>query len=338
MKIKINGTYIKFFDEVSISLNLDSVGSVFSFVGRFNPENELHRKVFRPLSFAKVEIFSNEDQLLLTGKIVNHTFNSTARPELWILSGYSLPGILEDVNIPYSLYPLESLNRNLKDITERLIKPFGLNLVIDPSVGKDTGLPFDKSVATPSESIKSYLAKIASQRNIVMSHTAAGDLLYFRPNTKQQPKMRFNETSVKEMNVSVKGQGLHSEISVLRQPSDESSNISPVDTVKNNLIPDFRPSVEVLSSGNDTATKSAADNEMASELQNIEFNLTLNKIYDLSPGDVVEVRNEEVFLFDYTRLIITAAVMSENTKGEAMTLRLTLPEAFTGEQPKQIFT
>jgi len=337
MKIKINGTYIKFFDEVNIALNLDTVGSVFSFVGRLNPDNPLHKKVFKPLSFAAVEVFSDDDALILTGQIVNHTFNSTSSPGLWNLSGYSTPGILEDVSIPYSLYPLESINRNLKDITERLIAPFGIKLIIDSSVSKDAGLVFDKSVATPSESIKNYLAKIASQRNIVMSHNASGDLVYFRPDTNQVPKRRFNETMGVEMSLGVKGQGLHSEITVLRQPSDEGSNISPVDTIKNALVPGFRPSVQVLSSGTDTATKSAADNELASELKNIEISLTLHKIENLLPGDIIEVRNPEIFLFEYTRLMITGVVITENTKSSAMSISLALPESFTGEQPKDIF-
>lgn len=337
MKIKINGTYIKFFDEVRIALSLDSVASTFSFVGRYNPENPMHRKVFRPLSYSKVEIFNDEDSLLLTGSIVNHDFNSDARPDLWTLTGYSKGGILEDVNIPYDMYPLESLQRNLKDITERLITPFGIGLVIDPSVTKDAGMVFEKSVASPSESIKSYLSKIASQRNIVVSHDARGNLVYFRPNTKGAPKARFNQKNTLTMSMSVRGQGLHSNISVLRQPSDEAANISPVDTVKNNLIPVKRPSVRVLSSGTDTATKEAADNELAAELKNIEFRISLNRIEDLSPGDIVEVQNDEIFLFKYTRLMISSTSIAETTNSTGMDISLVLPESFTGEQPKNIF-
>ena len=337
MKIKINGTYIKFFDEVRIVLNLDSVASTFSFIGRYNPENPLHRKVFKPLSFSKVEVFNDDDKLILTGTIINHDFNSEARPELWSLSGYSTAGVLEDVNIPYNLYPLESLQRNLKDITERLIAPFGIKLFIDPSVSKDAGAVFEKSVATPAESIKNYLSKIASQRNIVMSHNAKGDLVFFRPNTNGAPKARFNQQNTLKMSLSVKGQGLHSQISVLRQPSDEASNISPVDTVNNPLIHINRPSVQLLSSGSDTATKSAADNELASELKNIQFSVELNRFENLTPGDIVEVQNEEIFLFEYTRLMVSAVAMSETTEGSGMILSLVLPESFTGNQPKNIF-
>ncbi|HET8827766.1 MAG TPA: hypothetical protein VFM79_00420 [Pelobium sp.] len=338
MKIKINGTYIKFFDEVAVTFNLGSVASVFSFVGRFNPDNPLHIKVFKPLSFSKVEIFSNDDELLLTGTMINHDFNSDARPQLWVLSGYSLPGILEDVNIPYDQYPLESLKRNLKDITEKLISTFGINLVVDGSVSQEVRIPFDKSVADPSESIKEYLSKIAGQRNIVMSHNEKGDLLYFRPDTKALPKMRFNVENTLSMAFSVKGQALHSDVTVLRQPSDENSNISPVDTVKNVMVNQFRPAVKVLSSGTDTATKKAADNELAAELQNITLKIEINKLLKLKPGNIVEVKNEEIFLFEYTRFMISSIALNEKTSSESSSLSLVLPESFTGETPKNIFS
>lgn len=337
MKIKINGTYIKFFDEVSYGLNLDSVASVFSFVGRFNPENPFHREIFRPLSYAKVEIFNNDDQLILTGTIVNHTKASKASNDLWKLSGYSLPGVLEDVNISYDQYPLESLQSSLKDITQRLIKPFNIGLVIDPAVSKDAGIIYEKSVASPSERIKDYLAKIASQRNIVLSHTANGELLYFRPDTKAAPKHRFTKENGIEMSLGVQGQGLHSSITVLRQPSDDTGNLSPVDSVRNPLIKENRPSVQVLTSGDETATKLAAENELASELKGITLSIQTNKILNLLPGDIVEVKNDEIFLFQYQRFMVNSVVVKETTKGDEMNISLMLPEAFTGEQPKNIF-
>lgn len=335
MKIKINGNYINFFDEVAIQLSLDSVASGFSFVGRYNPENPLHQKVFKPLSFAEVEIY-HENQLRLTGTLVNHSFNSEVRPDLWQLSGYSKPGILEDVNIPYDLYPLESLNRNLKDITERLLKPFNIGLKIDPSVMREATTNFEKSVAGPSETIKSYLAKIAAQRNIVLSHDFKGNLLFTRPDTQASPKLRLNTNNTIKMSLGCKGQSLHSEVCIIRQPSDE-GNISPVDTVNNPVIKNFRPVVKLLTSGTDTDTKKAAENQLAAELKNIIFKVSVNKLLDLVPGDMVEVKNEELFLFDYKKLMVSSIKMNENSSKQITELDLVVPEAFSGQTPKNIF-
>lgn len=337
MKVKINGQYITFFDEVIYSLTLDSVASAFSFVGRYNPNNPLHRKTFKPLSYAEVEIFNNQDKLLLTGTIINHSKASKQTPDLWRLSGYSKAGVLEDSNIPYSQYPLESNRRSLADISNRLINPFGLSLVIDPSVSRQVNTIFENTVAEPSESIKDYLAKLAAQRNVVLSHTEKGDLLYFRPDTKKPPKFRFNKENTLNMNLGVQGQGLHSEIAVLRQPGEDSENLSPVDTVKNTIVNSFRPAVKILSSGTETDTKDAANNQMASELKNITISISLYRVLDLLPGDIVEVQNDEIFLSEYTRLMVNNVTLKETTAESNMTLNLLLPESFTGEVPKDIF-
>jgi len=374
MKIKINGKYIKFFNEVSIIRSLDTIASVFSFVGRYNPDNELHKEVFRPLSFPKVDIYDNDDKLLLSGKIVNHSFNSQSKPGLWELSGYSFTGVLEDSNIPVGLYPLESNNRNIKDITERIIKPFGLELVIHPSVKKDVYINFEKTIADPSESIKNYISKLASQRNIVTSHDEKGRLVFFRPEINGIARYRFNKENTLEMNLSVRGQGLHSSITILRQPSDEVKERSFFETLlngvyetaestldllgiekekveetkkpgylitnnKSSAVTNYSPSVKVLTSGTDTPydVQQAVKNALASELKNIQFLLILNKIQTIRPGDIVEVKNPDIFLFEYTRLMVNEVSTKEKTTGEEMSLNLVIPEAFTGNQPKELF-
>lgn len=366
MKIKINGKFIDFFDKVVIQLNLDSVASVFSFVGRYNPENELHREVFRPLSYPKVEIFNENEEKILTGKIVNHSFNSDQTPGLWNLSGYSLPGVLENSNIPVSQYPLQSVKLNLQEITEKIIKPFGINLVIDPSVYRDTQINFKQSTALPEEPIKSYISKLAAQRNIVTSHDQDGNLKFFRPNIKMKPKQRFNKDNTLQMSLSVNAQQIHSIISVLRQPNEELENIPWYETIKNEVsdflgfgeeekqktspnyevynnksqvVKNFSSKISILTSGSNTDydISQAVKNQLSAELGNIKLTMVLPKIYDLMPGDIVEVKNNEVYLYEYTRLIIHSITTERTTKRENTKISLSIPESFTGEQPSKIF-
>lgn len=365
MKIKINGKYIDFFDKVVIQLNLDSVASVFSFVGRYNPENELHREVFRPLSYPIVEIFNDKDEKILTGKIVNHTFNSDKNPNLWNLSGYSLPGVLENSNIPVNQYPLENSKLNLQQITEKIIRPFGLNLVVDSSVYKDAQVNFEKTTAEPAETIKSYISKLAAQRNIITSHDQHGNLKFFRPNIKAKPKERFNKDNTLQMSLSVNAQHIHSVISILRQPVEELENVSWYETLKNEvsdflgfgeeeeetkpgyeiynnrsqIIKNFSSKVRILTTGTNTNydISQAVKNELAAEFGNINLTLNLPEVYNLMPGDIVEVKNDEVYLYEYTRLIIHSITTEKTTKGEKMSLKLSIPESFTGTQPSKIF-
>lgn len=337
MKIKINNKIFFFFNNFSVNQNLDSVASSFSFIAKFNPDNNDHRILFKPLSFPKIEIFKDDDTLLLTGLIVNHDFNSEKSPELVKLSGYSLGGVLEDSNIPYSAYPLESLNRSLKDISQKLLNLFSLNLIIDSTVLKDVNLIYQKSVAKPTETIKTYLSKLAAQRNVVISHNVKGDIVYYRPKVNRPPKMFLNKENTINMAFSIKGQGMHSEISVLRQPSKDNNNLAPVDTIKNPMITVNRPGVKTLSSGTDTDTSKAADSALAKEIQNIILNVKFVRWEELEPGDIVDVQNDEIYLFKRTKFIIKSVILNENEKKQTMNINLVLPESYTGGIVKDIF-
>lgn len=334
MKIKINNKEFLFFNNFSVKLNLDSFASSFSFLARFNPENIDHRQLFKPLSYPKIQVFKDDGTLLLTGVIIDQEFNSSKDKELIKLSGYSSGGVLEDCTIPYSAYPLESINRSLKDISEKLLNLFGLKLVVNKSALFDSNLIYKKSVAGATESIKSYISKLASQRNIVISHNAMGHIIYFKPSATSSPKILFNQENTVVMSFKIKGQGMHNEASVLRQPSDDNENLSPVDTARNPLVKSFRPTVKVLSSGTDTDTSKAADNLISSELKNLQLIIKVPRWEDLFPGDLVEAHNHEIYLFRRTRFMIKSVTFNEKESGKTMNLSLVLPETYTGGKPK----
>jgi prophage tail gpP-like protein len=338
MKVRINNSRFLFFNNFAVSQNLDSVASAFSFVARFNPDNADHRLLFRPLSYPKIEVFTQDDILLLTGTIVKNDFNSTEAPQLVKLSGYSSAGVLEDCQIPYSAYPLESNNKSLKDIAENLLELFDLKLIVDASVSNEANAIYKKSVAQPGESVKSYISKLAAQRNVVVSHDERGNVIFFRPDGQGLPKLSLDATNTIDMKLSVNGQSLHSEISVLRQPSGENQNLSPVDTAKNESVQAFRPKVKTMSSGTDTETSKAADNALAAELQSVVLSVLIPRFEDIKPGDIVEVQNPEVFLFNKTRFMIKSLTYNESDNKTSMAMTLVLPESFNGQKPKNIFS
>jgi prophage tail gpP-like protein len=337
MKVKINNKNYFFFNNFRVSLKLDSVGSVFSFLANFNPDNNEHKELFKPLSFNKIEIYKDDNELLLTGYIIDLDFTSEASPKLVKVSGYSLGGVLEDSNIPYTSYPLESIKRSLADISRKIFADFGLNVVIDSSVAREMDLIYDKSTAEPTESIKSYISKLASQRNIVLSHNAKGDIVFFRPSFNLAPKYLFNALNTTAMSLNVKGQNMRSKIWVLRQPSPSNDNLTPVDEVVNNMVTLFRPGVKTLSSGIDTDTAKAVKNILAAQLKNIVIQLQIPKWLPLKPGDLIEVQNKEIYLYNKTKLVISELDFDEDEKSTTMSITALLPESYTGEQPKNIF-
>lgn len=330
MKVKINDRFFYSFDAITLNYKLDSVASAFSFKARFNPDNQFHKEIFKPLNYQKVEIFDNNDNLKLTGNILNTSLSSSSLRELQSISGYSKSGILEDVNIPFSSYPLEKNNVSLNDIVKELLSPFALSYSINSSVLNDMNLNYARTTASPTESIKTYISKLAAQRNITLSHNHKGDLLFTRPNINAKPKFLLNDKNTLSMSLAVNGQGMHSKIDVIRQPSKDNSGVSTVDSASNSLLNSLRPTVKILSSGDETETKKAADNILAAELRGINLSVSLNNIIDISVGDIVEVINKEVYIYERTRFMISEVMHSETTKGDNMVLKLVLPETFTG--------
>lgn len=336
MRIKIDGNFYNHFSGLSISLKLDAIASVFSFNVRFNPQNEIHRNLFKPLSYKPVEIFNSAGDLILTGTIVNHSFTSNKQPNLLALSGYSKAGILEDVTIPVSGYPLETVNSSLKDIFERWLRFFDVDFVIDSTAATASNVVYKKSIAQPTESIKSYLTKLSSQRNLVLSHDEKGQILIFKPSL-DRPVAFFNTDNVLEMKLATAGQTVHSDISVIRQPSQDNAGVSTADTSKNPLIPIFRPTTKILSSGEDTDVKRAADNELAAELKAITLTITLERIENILPGSIVEVQNPEIYIYERTKFMVIESSIKGDVNAETSSFKLVLPETFTGAEPNLIF-
>lgn len=354
MRIIIGQKEIFFFSNGNITLKLDSIGSTFEFSSHFDPQNPEHQEIFKPLQYQTVQFYNSQDKLIFTGTILNHVFRSNKGRNLVVFSGYSKCGILEDVTIPVKDYPLESNNSSLIDIATRLCGLYGITVstsqntsnLVSSAVKSQKGIiqktdlksleaksksVFGRTSAGPTESIKDYLAKLCSQKNIILSHDQNGNVVLFQPEYDQLPKFFFSKGNTLEMSLSFNGQALHSEINIVTQPSDDNEGISIADKAINTLIPLYRPTTKVLSSGEETDTKQAAKNELAAELKAIQLTLKLQGIFDtLYPGEIVNVHNHYIYCYAYNRFMIESIEYNFDEKEDTTILNCLIPESFTG--------
>jgi len=128
MRIVISGKEINYFNNITLTLKLDSIASTFEFSTYYKPQDLEYQDVFKPLQYKDVEVYNSKNKLIFTGTIINHRFTSNKGRELVIISGYSKCGILEDVCIPPSKYPLENNKQSLKDIATTLCGYFGIKV------------------------------------------------------------------------------------------------------------------------------------------------------------------------------------------------------------------
>lgn len=338
MKIKIDGDWYDEFNSVSVTQTLNAVATVFSFTARYDRENPVHKKIMRPFQFLDCDFYNDAGVKFVTGQIVSHDFLSNSDPNLVQISGYSNGGVLEDCSIPLESYPLESIGRSLKDITERLISYFNLKLTIDSDVRPDCNLIYSKSCGEPTGTVKDYLAQLATQRNVVLGHDRHGRISYYRPNVNAKSRVFYDGTNSLEMSLSCNGQGMHSKISALRQPSKKNSgNISLSDSINNPFVKRYRPSVQTLTSGEDGETSKGVKNLLAEELKSIKINFSFDKWQPLLVGDIVEVLNPEIFINKKSRFMVESTTINEDEDGRTMTMSVVLPESFTGDIPINVF-
>lgn len=357
MKLLISGKECNFFTNGSITLKLDSIASTFEFSARFSAQNKEHQEMFKPLQYKDVEIFNSKDRLIFTGTILNHSFKSNQGRELVVISGYSKSGILEDVTIPLNAYPLENNNSSFLDIAKRLCGLFGIGVVVSEqskSISESTvntnqknikekstfesikaraNSIFGRTSAEPTETIKDYLSKLAGQKNIILSHNEKGEVLIFQPSYNQKPRYFFTKGNSLSMSADFNGQALHSEISVIRQPSDDNEGVSTTDKITNPLVAKYRPTTKILSSGGDTETKDSANNELAYELKSINVGVELQGLFDeIYPGEIVNVHNHYIYCYAYNRFMVDTVTLKFDEKEERTTLGLVVPETFNGNE------
>lgn len=340
---------VKFFNNFSFNLVYNSVGSTFGFSYYFDPNNRFHKEIATVSHYHEVTLEFN-DELLVTGVLTSQKFSAGKTKQQASFSGYALPGVLEDVNIPPRIYPLQSDGLSLEQIANKLISPFkknyGLTMTIDPAVKSKMQSTFDTSSASESATIKDYLTELASQKDIVMSHNEKGQLLFTEAKTNIKPVLVFDLTKSSpigyEFETSFDGQGMHSHITMQGQASDDGGNGKEV-TVRNPYVIGsvFRPKVLSQSSGDDNDTRLAAKKALANELRNLKLTIKTDRwVVDgkiLKPNNIISIFAPELYIYKKVDFFIESINYTGDNKKTIATLNCVLPEVYNGEKPESIY-
>ncbi len=340
---RIRSTKVDKFNNTKVLLQYDSVGATFSFDFYFDPKNQELIDLACIGHYHIARIKDDDGDLLLTGNVLSQSFISSAKRQMAKFSGYSLAGVLEDCNIPASLFPLQSDGLSLRQITNKLIAPFEFGLKVDSAVASLVDSVFDTTIADEKQSIKSYLTELASQKNIILTHTTEGDLLYTRVKTDKLPVVNLdNSPGVVNMALAFSGQAMHSDITVMKQADMDGGNAGQ-STIKNPFVPFFyRPKTVVQTSGTDVDTDLAARNALNQELKNLTLTINLDR-FELNgktvrPNTIIEVRNPEIYLFNTTKWFVQSVELTQTSSAKTAKLTCVLPEIYDNSTPRYIFS
>lgn len=410
---RIRNRKISLFNRVRVNLKFDSVASTFAFEYYFNPDNNEHKQL-SCIGHYHIAKLKHNGETLLTGYVLSIAFNGGATRQLVTIGGYSLPGVLEDCEIPIGLdgMGLDNEGKSLKDIALRYLKPFGLGLKIDESVvavasndiseqapalqptntiplvnppmpieellqpvfvyplaepegvidkwgmmitpwGNDESSVTDKmnadilkTTAQIGKTIKSYLAKLASYKNIILSHDEQGNVVFTKAKKQGRPVAAYSQgMSATTMSLSFNGQQMHSHITCVQQPDSESGETTVMSTVRNPFVPYvFRPKTIVVSNPPDGVdyTLTSAKNALATELRGLKLIITTSqwtfpngKV--IRPNNVITVINSEIYLYKVSRWFIEEVELEGDEKQQVAKLTCVLPSVYDYTQPTYYF-
>lgn len=338
---RIRNREVEFFNSFSLNLIYNSVGSSFSFDWFYNPENKEHVELglIGHYHIAKVE---HNGQRLLRGYILSTAFSDASQKQLTKITGYSVPGVINDCTIPPDSYPLQYDGLTLREIAQKLVAPFDFSIVVDGSVSSLMDQVIDKTTANNTESIQSYLSSLCKQKNIVMSNDVNGNLLFTRAKTNLTPILNFDGgIPFTKMTLTFNGQPMHSHITVMKQASADGGNAGQF-TIRNPYVPFvYRPKVVLQNSGDDNNTQQAAQQNLANELKNFKLVIETDR-WEIDgkvimPNNTILVQNPEISLFHSTKWFIESVQLKGDEKKTTATLNCVIPEVYNGQTPRYIY-
>lgn len=336
---------LKYFNNFKVNMKYDAVASTFSFSYLFDPNNPEHKELSCIGHFHECTL-EHEGEILIKGNVLSINFVSSPKVEMVTVSGYSLPGILEDISIipnaKTESSPLQFNNLSLNQIVDRVISPYRLKRVTDPIVAASANEVYVECKANIGETIKPYLSRLAAQKNIVLSHNAKGNLVLTRLPRKQEPVFAFElgKTTGASYNLSFDGQQMHSKITVVEQPDLDTPNSTVLsEAINPYVIRNYQRPKIVVSNARSVAKDSTdtARNLLAQELKGIKLTINTDK-WGVNgkvwrPGQEITVLNPQIYLYEKARFVIESVELDGNPESTTATLTCMIPEVYNGVYP-----
>lgn len=343
---RIRNRRVDKFNEFRVSQKFDSVGGTFAFSFYFEPTDQELKEL---LCIGHYHICTLEfnNEMVLKGNIISQNFSSQSERSFVSLAGYSLPGVLEDSNIPTSVYPLQSDGLTIRQIVSKLLQPFDIKFKVDSVVSARMNTVLNTTTASESATVKSYITSLCAQQNIILTNTANGELLFTQIDTKKKPILNLDTTKglsqpATNYRLSFNGQAMHSHITVMKQADMDGGNAGQ-HTIRNPYVINsvFRPKTIIQTSGTDADTSKVARQALANELKELKLIIDVSTwVVDgklLRTGEFITVINPDVYLYKKSTWFIEGIDFSGDESKNIATLTCVLPEVYSQQVPEYLF-
>lgn len=330
--ITINGYRFRTWSVVRLTRSIDSVDTLDVSTPALDIFN------FKPFGYDSMEV-SEGGENLFKGTMVSVDPTISAKSRTLSLSGYSLPGVLNDCTAPASLFPLEFNSLKLSAIAAKLLSPFGLSAVFE----SDEGAVFDRVAINSNKNVLSFLTELAKQRGLIISSAPNGELL-------------FQKSVSTGLAVATLEEGLQPLVSVASSfnPQGYYSHVTGIEpssigigggkhTVKNPLLTGvlrpFNFNVDDVVYGGLQAAVEAKAGRMFGDMVTYTAKVASWRAPNgnlWKPNTLLKLTAPSVFIEDPYVFLIKRIVFTRSANAESATLSLTLPGAYSGEIPTSL--
>lgn len=335
--VLIDGQRFRFWDKVRITRAVDSMDTV-EFGAPFDADAPGFKETFRPFSFKPVAITVGGSPLF-TGTMVAVSPVVENAQKIVSVSGYSLPGVLNDCTPPASSFPLEFNDQGLRDIATAVVAPFGLTVDFQG----DQGAVFERVACEPGKKALSFLTELAKQRNLIISSSSRGALVFWQSVESGPP-------------VAILQQGTAPVLSVTPffSPQEYYSHITGIEpvivglegsqfTVKNpRLLGVTRPITFNAPDTLDADVKAAVEAKSGRMFGNMaSYSVRVATWRDPNgelwePNTTVKLTAPEAMIYNEYEFVIRSVEFNRERSVETATLNLVIPGSFSGKIPEAL--
>lgn len=335
LSLRISGRVFRFWTSVSLFRAMDSVSTAEVFAP-FEPDEQAFRNAFRPFTFQDVTVGVGGVPLF-TGTMLSPRPSSAVNKRDVRAPCYSTPGVLMDCTPPASSYPLEWDLATLQTVAGDLCRPFGVSV----SFPNGPGPVFERVSTSPGERVMQLLRRLASQRNLVITSNAAGDLVFYRPLTTGEPVVTLTEgtSPVVEVSATFNDQRYYTHITGIAPTIVGLAG--PQATVKNQSLTDavrpFTYEAEDMEVGDlREAVRSKAGRMFAGAISyTVDLDTWRDPAGDLwQPGTFVRLDAPGVMVYESTLMQIRDVHLEKTSTRETAALTLILPGSLSGQLPE----
>jgi prophage tail gpP-like protein/LysM repeat protein len=311
----------------------DTASDGWSAVVRFDPDDQDLSAALHPYTYPKASCY-------LGGKLAVAGFVYGVEPSLKEKSRTAtLEGWSSTIDIVDSTAkaPYEAENITLEERAIALVEAHGIQVVFDV----DEDEPFDRVTIEPTETIFTHLAKLASQRGILVTSTELGELRFMRA-ASGKPVGTIEEESADGQNFSAKFDGrkrfnIYRALSQTPARKGSSKGNTKIQIAKDPIVPKSRT---LTFSANETTggqMKNAAEWRRSKQLaEALTIPMNVSSWYGpdgelWKENTIVTVKSPTIYVPDGFDFLIRRVEYVFNEKGTTAVLSLIPPQVYTGE-------